>query len=139
MPSVQRLKWLLSAVVALAAAPAALPAQTPYVPPAENLAARARFQDMRFGMFIHWGLYSLLQDGEWVMNNRGLTVAEYETLAPQFNPVKFDAAEWVRLAKDAGMRYVTITSKHHDGFAMFDSKVSDWDKSWTARRTAVTS
>jgi alpha-L-fucosidase len=127
MPSVQRLKWLLSAVVALAAAPAALPAQTPYVPPAENLAARARFQDMRFGMFIHWGLYSLLQDGEWVMNNRGLTVAEYETLAPQFNPVKFDAAEWVRLAKDAGMRYITITSKHHDGFAMFDSKVSDWD------------
>jgi len=127
MPSVQGLKWLPSVVVALAAAAAALPAQPAYAPTAENLAARARFQDMRFGLFIHWGIYSLLQDGEWVMNNRGLTVPEYETLAPQFNPVKFDAAEWVRLAKDAGMRYITITSKHHDGFAMFDSKVSDWD------------
>jgi alpha-L-fucosidase len=117
----------LTALTALAAPARVLTAQSSYVPPAENLAARARFQEMRFGMFIHWGLYSLLQDGEWVMNNRGLTVPEYETLAPQFNPVKFDAAEWVRLAKDAGMRYVTITSKHHDGFAMFDSKVSDWD------------
>jgi alpha-L-fucosidase len=61
------------------------------------------------------------------MNTRGITVPEYETLAPQFDPVKFDPAEWVALVKAAGMRYITITSKHHDGFAMFDSKVSDWD------------
>jgi alpha-L-fucosidase len=101
--------------------------QAPYLPTAENRAARGWFQDAKFGMFIHWGIYSLLQDGEWVMNNRGITVAEYETLAPQFNPVKFDPAAWVALAKAAGMRYITITSKHHDGFAMFDSKVSDWD------------
>ncbi|MDH5197151.1 MAG: alpha-L-fucosidase [Gemmatimonadota bacterium] len=102
-------------------------AQERYVPSFENLAAREWFQDAKFGMFIHWGIYSLLQDGEWVMNNRGITVSEYETLAPQFNPVRFDPAEWVALAKAAGMRYMTITSKHHDGFAMFDSKVSDWD------------
>lgn len=122
-------RLLPALVTAAAAASATLPlaAQAPYAPTAENVAARTRFQQARFGMFIHWGIYSLLQDGEWVMNNRGITVAEYETLAPQFNPVKFDAAEWVRLAKDAGMKYVTITSKHHDGFAMFDSKVSDWD------------
>jgi alpha-L-fucosidase len=78
-------------------------------------------------MFIHWGIYSVLQDGEWVMNNRGMRVAQYETLAPQFNPVRFDAAAWVGLARAAGMKYITITSKHHDGFAMYDSKVSDWD------------
>ena len=122
-----RVTRLLSALAAAAVAAPPLSAQSSYVPTADNLAARAHFQDMRFGMFIHWGVYSLLQDGEWVMNNRGLTVPEYETLAPQFNPVKFDAAAWVRLAQDAGMRYITITSKHHDGFAMFDSRVSDWD------------
>lgn len=98
-----------------------------YEPTPGNLEAREWFQDAKFGMFIHWGIYSLLQDGEWVMNNRAITVEEYETLAPLFNPVKFDAAEWVALAKAAGVRYITITSKHHDGFAMFDSEVSDWD------------
>jgi len=107
--------------------PSGTSAQAPYRPTPENLAARQRFQDAKFGMFIHWGIYSLLQNGEWIMNNRGITVDEYETLAPQFNPVKFDAAAWVSLAKAAGMRYITITSKHHDGFAMFDSDVSDWD------------
>jgi len=116
-----------AAVAVAAAAAATLAAQPSYVPTPENVAARERFREMRFGMFIHWGVYSLLQDGEWVMNNRGITVSEYETLAPQFNPVKFDAAARVRLAQDAGMKYITITSKHHDGFAMFDSKVSDWD------------
>jgi alpha-L-fucosidase len=103
------------------------PAQEDYRPTPENLAARSWFQDAKFGMFIHWGIYSLLQDGEWVMHNRGITTAEYESLAPQFNPVKFDPAAWVALAKAAGMRYITFTSKHHDGFAMFDSRVSDWD------------
>jgi len=124
---VPRVSVLSISVVAVLSGVPRLSAQTPYVPSQENLAARARFREARFGMFIHWGIYSLLQDGEWVMNNRGITVAEYETLAPQFNPVKFDAAEWVRLAQDAGMKYITITSKHHDGFAMFDSRVSDWD------------
>ncbi|KPK08458.1 MAG: alpha-L-fucosidase [Gemmatimonas sp. SG8_28] len=119
-------RWIGSiAVVITCATP--LTAQPDYEPPPENVAAREWFQDAKFGLFVHWGIYSLLQNGEWIMNNRGITVSEYETLAPQFNPVAFDPAEWVALVKDAGMRYITITSKHHDGFAMFDSKVSDWD------------
>jgi len=85
------------------------------------------FREARFGMFIHWGVYSVLGDGEWVMNNREMTVDEYEKLPAQFNPVDYDPAEWVRLAKQAGMRYITITSKHHDGFAMWDSDVSDYN------------
>ena len=101
-------------------------AQT-YTPAAENLASRERFQDSKFGLFIHWGVYSVLQDGEWVMNDKGLRIKEYESLPALFNPVKFDAAAWVSLAKEAGMKYITITSKHHDGFAMWDSKVSDWN------------
>src|SRR5579863_1514444 len=85
-------------------------AQT-YRPSEANLKARQWFQDARFGMFIHWGVYSVLGDGEWVMNNRKMSVAEYEPLAARFNPTEFDAAEWVRIAKGAGMRYITITSK----------------------------
>ena len=79
------------------------------------------------GLFIHWGVYSTLMDGEWVMNNRHITAAEYERLPPTFNPSGFDAGEWVRLAKRAGLRYITMTTKHHDGLAMWDSKVTDWD------------
>jgi len=89
--------------------------------------AQEWFRDARFGMFIHWGVYSLMGKGEWVMENDRITVADYETLPSRFNPVDYDPAEWVRVAKDAGVRYVTITSKHHDGFAMWDSKVSDYD------------
>src|SRR5262249_35351407 len=102
-------------------------AQTGYTPSPENLAARRWFQDAKFGMFIHWGVYSVLGDGEWVMNNKKIPVSDYEKLPPQFNPVNFNAAEWVSVAKAAGMKYITITSKHHDGFAMFDSKVSGYD------------
>ncbi len=85
------------------------------------------FREARFGMFIHWGVYSVLGDGEWVMNNRKMTVADYEKLPPQFNPTEFDPAEWVAIAKAAGAKYITITSKHHDGFAMFGTKQSDWN------------
>lgn len=98
-----------------------------YQPTSATLEAREWFQDARFGMFIHWGVYSLLGDGEWVMHNRKIPVADYEPLASTFHPVNFDAAEWVALAKAAGMKYITFTSKHHDGFAMWDSKVSDWN------------
>ncbi len=97
-------------------------AQTP-----ENLQARREFQDAKFGMFIHWGVYSVLGNGEWVFHNRKLTLDEYEKLPAFFDPEKFDAKAWVALAKAAGMKYITITSRHHDGFAMFDSKVSDWN------------
>jgi alpha-L-fucosidase len=85
------------------------------------------FQDSKFGMFIHWGVYAVPGRGEWVMNKEKMTVDEYEKFAEQFNPVEYDPAEWVQIAKNAGMKYIVITSKHHDGFAMWDSKVSNWD------------
>lgn len=91
--------------------------------------------DARFGLFIHWGLYAVPAGeyggqknyGEWIMYEAKIPKPEYEKFAPQFNPVQFDAEAWVRMAKDAGMKYIVITSKHHDGFSMFDSKVSDYD------------
>ena len=95
------------------------------------------WREAKFGMFIHWGLYAIPAGvwkgqeipgiGEWIMNRARIPVREYEQLAKQFNPVKFNAEEWVRLAKEAGMKYLVITAKHHDGFAMYDSKVSDYD------------
>ena len=102
-------------------------AQAPYQPAPENLQARRDFQDMKFGMFIHWGVYSVLGDGEWVFHNRKLKLDEYNRLPAFFDPEKFDAKTWVSLAKSAGMKYITITSRHHDGFAMFDSRISDWN------------
>ena len=100
--------------------------------PAERVAARAWFRDAKFGMFIHWGVYSQLGAGEWVMQNRGITVDHYEWLASAFNPVKFDAREWVTLAKRAGVRYITITSRHHDGFSMFATKATRYNiVDWT--------
>ena len=105
-----------------------------YTPTTENLKAREEFQKARFGIFIHWGLYSLLAgageesgNSEWIMERKKIPIARYERLAEFFNPVRFDANEWVRVFKDAGASYVTVTSKHHDGFAMFDSKVSTYD------------
>ena len=109
--------------------------------PAESKAEHDRrmkwFREARFGMFIHWGLYAVPAGewkgklipglGEWIMNRAKIPVAEYEPLTRQFNPVRFNAEEWVKVAKDAGMKYLVITSKHHDGFAMYDSKVSRFD------------
>ena len=101
--------------------------QTNYTPTAENLKNRQWLQDAKFGLFVHWGVYSVLGDGEWVMNNQRIDKKTYEKLPAFFNPVDFDPKEWVAIAKAAGMKYITITSKHHDGFAMFDSKLTDWD------------
>jgi alpha-L-fucosidase len=101
--------------------------QVPYTPTPENLKAREWFQDAKFGMFIHWGVYSVLGDGEWVMNNQRIDKQTYQKLPGFFNPISYNPAEWVALAKAAGMKYITITSKHHDGFAMWDSKLTDWD------------
>ena len=105
----------------------ALFAANDYQPTPANLQAREWFQDAKFGLFVHWGIYSVRGRAEWVLYNDRIPLKNYETLAQFFNPTEFNAAEWVALVKEAGMKYITITSKHHDGFAMFDSKVSDWD------------
>ena len=95
------------------------------------------FREARFGMFIHWGLYSAAAGewngkpvesiGEWIMNNAKIPEAEYRALLAKFNPVKYDAKEWVRIAQNAGMKYIVITSKHHDGFCLWDSAQTEWD------------
>jgi len=102
-------------------------AQSGYTPSPVNLAARRQYRDGRFGMFIHWGIYSELADGEWVMQTQHFTGAEYEQLAAQFYPANFDAAQWVALAKQAGMRYIVFTSRHHDGFSMFATKQNKYN------------
>ncbi|MDB6064249.1 MAG: alpha-L-fucosidase, partial [Pedosphaera sp.] len=94
------------------------------------------FREARFGMFIHWGLYAIPAgewpgknintSAEWIMNSAHIPIADYEKLAPQFNPTNFDAHKWVLMAKNAGVKYIVITSKHHEGFSMFDSQVSDY-------------
>jgi alpha-L-fucosidase len=89
--------------------------------------ARRTFEDDRFGLFIHWGVYSAVGKGEWVMERDQLPISEYGKLSGSFNPTRFDAGVWVKLAKDSGAKYITITSKHHDGFCMFASRLTDYD------------
>jgi alpha-L-fucosidase len=101
--------------------------QPSYTPSQSNLEARKWFQDAKFGMFLHWGIYSELGDGEWVMEVRHMAGSDYQKLAPQFYPVKFDPKQWVAVAKAAGMKYITVTTRHHDGFSMFDTKQSHWN------------
>lgn len=131
-PKFQKLHllWLVAAVVVF----------TGCKPKAPEPVTGDRLQwwtDAKFGLFIHWGVYSVpagtYQDrqipgiGEWIMYNGEIPVASYREYAKQFNPVNYKPLEWVKMAKDAGMKYIVITSKHHDGFALFDSKVSEWD------------
>ncbi|QEM02185.1 alpha-L-fucosidase [Mucilaginibacter rubeus] len=101
-------------------------AQT-YTPTADNLAARQNFQDMKFGLFIHWGIYSELGAGEWVMNEKHIPYDSYKRLADFFNPQAFNAHDWVMFAKKAGMKYIIVTSRHHDGFSMFGTKASPYN------------
>lgn len=104
-----------------------------YEPSPENLKNREWFQDNKYGLFIHWGIYSVMAGGgeqgiaEWIMNQKEIPIESYEKLTGFFNPVEFDADEWVSIAKKAGMRYITITTKHHDGFAMYHSDISDYN------------
>ena len=111
----------------------ALPTETA----AQRDARMAWWRDAKFGLFIHWGVYSVPAGfyhekpvpgiGEWIMNKGKIPMAEYQQFAKEFNPVKFDADAWVKAAADAGMKYIVITSKHHDGFAMFETKASPWN------------
>jgi len=136
MKCARRRLWRgLSVAIAasLAVSPAAAQSADTYTPAPANLAAREWFQDAKFGIFLHWGLYSELGGtgssggAEWIMQDNKIPAAKYERLAKFFYPQKFDADAWVRSFKDAGARYIVITSKHHDGFAMFDSKVSPYN------------
>ena len=119
------MKWLVT-VLTFSILISVSCAQTNYQPSAENLAARKWFDSARFGMFIHWGAFSVPGSGEWVMNDRNITVPEYSRLQTVFNPVRFDASKWVSAAKRAGMQYITLITRHHDGFSDWDTKQSDW-------------
>jgi alpha-L-fucosidase len=104
---------------------------------AQHDARMAWWREAKFGMSIHWGVYSVPAGyyngkpvpgiGEWIMNRGKIPMAEYQAYAKEFNPTNFNAEDWVKIAKNAGQKYIVITSKHHDGFAMFDSKASDWN------------
>jgi alpha-L-fucosidase len=96
--------------------------------PAQRDARMAWWREAKFGMFIHWGVYAVpARSGEWIMHSEKTPVAKYKEYAKDFNPVKYDPQAWAQLAKDAGMRYMVITSKHHDGFGLFPSDATTWD------------
>jgi len=124
----------LAAAVLLATASVALAADPPLP---DNQARMQWWREARFGMFIHWGVYAVPAGnycgkpvggiGEWIMRGAKIPVTEYRAFAKHFNPIHYKPEAWAALAKEAGVKYVIITGKHHDGFALFDSKVTDWD------------
>ena len=118
------MKRCIAAILAAAAMFPALAQE--YVPTKENIEAREAFADKRFGVFIHWGIYSMFAQGEWYMN-RGVDAQEYAKAAGGFYPAAFNAREWVQTIKASGAKYICFTTRHHDGFSMFDTKVSDYD------------
>jgi alpha-L-fucosidase len=142
LPVTRLVRSCLFGLAAVALAPCGL-AQTPAAtaPDPESPAAKearlAWFKEAKFGLFIHWGLYAIPAGywkgerapgiGEWIMNRMKIPVGEYEKLASGFNPYKFNADAWAQMAADAGMKYVVITSKHHDGFALFKSQASKYN------------
>ena len=97
-----------------------------YIPSEDNLAARREFEGFRFGIFLHWGIYSTFAQGEWYLNS-GLSHEEYSKVASAFYPIRFDAEAWARAFKDSGARYITFTSRHHDGFSMFHTHASTYN------------
>lgn len=94
--------------------------------PAERMQSREQFRQMEFGIFIHWGIYSLYGDGEWFMAQKNIPRSEYAKAASAFYPARFDAKAWVRAIKASGAKYICFTSRHHDGFSMWDSHVTDY-------------
>lgn len=126
------LKWLglcaaASCLFAARTAASSPERQEKYVPAQEVLKSREDFQNDKFGIFIHWGIYSMLGQGEWAMNTLGISKDEYSKLASGFYPSKFNAHDWVAAIKASGAKYITITSRHHDGFSMFHTKQSDYN------------
>lgn len=102
-------------------------AQEAYRPTVENLKAREQFQDEKFGIFLHWGLYSMIGAGEWVMNNWNINYREYPKLAKAFYPSDFNADAWVSAIKASGAKYITVTTRHHDGFSLFKTAASTYN------------
>ena len=98
-----------------------------YVPTPEAAAAKEQFRDNKFGVFIHWGVYSMLARGEWVMYNEKIPYKEYSKLPGGFYPSRFNAEQWVKQIKASGAKYITITSRHHDGFSMYATKASPYN------------
>ena len=118
--------FVSAAMMVAVMAPAAV-AQTGYEPTEENLQAREAFRDSGFGIFIHWGVSSMLGRGEWVLNRDDVTLDEYERLAASFYPSRFDADAWARAFKASGAEYITFTTRHHDGFSMFATEQSPYN------------
>jgi alpha-L-fucosidase len=121
----QKIYTLLLSCLILAA-PFAANAQEDYVPTKENLEARAKFEDHRFGIFLHWGIYSMFAQGEWYLS-KGIDAKEYAKAAGGFYPASFDARQWVKAIKASGAKYICFTSRHHDGFSLYDTAYSDYD------------
>lgn len=117
----------LAMSVAMVAQPWAHESHNEYIPTPENLAEREAFQDTHFGIFLHWGLYAMLATGEWTMTNKDLAWDEYQKLAGGFYPAGFNADEWVTAIKDAGAGYLCFTSRHHEGFSMWNTQQSDYN------------
>lgn len=123
-----RLRKLMALALLLACIGGRSVAQTaPYEPSAENLRSRAEFADMKFGIFLHWGIYSMFAQGEWYLQNSGTDRNEYAKAADAFYPHRFDAKKWVEAFKDAGAKYVCFTTRHHDGFSMWKTDASDYN------------
>lgn len=107
---------------------ATLPGQNgDYIPTEELLKSQIEFENDRFGIFIHWGIYSMFGNGEWYLETSGMQEKEYQKAASAFYPANFDAERWVKAFKEAGAKYITITSRHHDGFSMFKSDATDYN------------
>ena len=133
------LLWAVAVYSAIAAVPVTANGVVAKESDAQRTARMQWWRDARFGMFIHWGIYAVpagIQDGkivdakhgsEWLQCDALLRRDQYEPYAKQFNPTRFDAAQWVRLAHDAGMKYIVITAKHHDGFSMYDTAVNNYN------------
>lgn len=120
-------KSLLTLVSALLSLSCLAQQQVRYVPTAENLKARQEFADSKLGVFIHWGIYSMFAQGEWYMTNANVDNKEYAKAASAFYPIGFNAKEWVSAIRAAGARYICFTSRHHDGFSMWNTEQSDYN------------
>ena len=121
------MKKLLAAVMLALSLTASANTNQTYTPSADNIAARKHFQDSKFGIFLHWGLYAMLATGEWTMTNNDLNYKEYAKLAGGFYPSRFSAKEWVSQIKASGAKYICFTTRHHEGFSMFKTKYSDYN------------